>query len=50
MLPAEFEPTIPASKRPYADALGRAAMGIGILTLGEDVRDTDSVVKCTEKS
>jgi len=29
MTPAGFEPTIPTSKRPYADALDRAATGVG---------------------
>jgi hypothetical protein len=30
MLPLEFEPTIPASPRPKAHALDRAATGIGL--------------------
>jgi len=29
MPPAGFEPTIPASERPYTDALDRATVGIG---------------------
>jgi len=30
MTPREFEPTIPASERPQARALKRAATGIGL--------------------
>jgi hypothetical protein len=40
MFPVEFEPTIPAGKRPQTDALGRAATSIGILTLGEVKSET----------
>jgi len=40
MIPAEFEPTVPASKRPQTDALGRAATSIGILTSGEVKSET----------
>ena len=44
MLPAEFEPTIPARKRPQTDALGRAATSIGIFTLGEVKSETPTAL------
>jgi hypothetical protein len=33
ILPAEFEPTIPASERPQTHALGSVATGIGVFSV-----------------
>ena len=46
MLPAGFEPTIPASERPQTHILGRAATGISAIDKCEKVFGSYTLLYC----